>query len=110
MFVFCSTFGLDFTQACSGTNKDALVQWERLPMPESFIQKFLDVFAFWGFGNRRANCLQVGAVVTVKTLIITIIILFFRSSCVFGHVGKIIQGLCHECGFFLVELEGNKRN
>lgn len=23
--------------------------------------------------------------------------------CVFGHVGKIIQGLCHECGFILVE-------
>ena len=29
--------------------------------------------------------------------------LFFLLVCVFGHMGKIIQGLCHECVLILVE-------
>lgn len=72
-------------------------------MPKSFIQEFLDVLAL-GFGTACTNCLQVEAIVAIKP--------FFweGSACVFGHMGKIIQGLCHECGFILVEEEGNKRN
>lgn len=82
MFVFDSVFGMHLHRHAQTEthlyNGDVL-------MPKSFIQEFLDVLAL-GFGTTCTNCLQVEAIVTINV-----------------RVGTIIQGICHVCGFILVE-------
>lgn len=87
--------GVRVLRACTGTSRDTLVQQERVDAKKVSSRNFSNVLAL-SFGAACANCLQVGAIFNIK--------LFFSACvCVFGHVGKIIQGLCHECGFILVE-------
>lgn len=87
--------GVRVLRACTGTSRDTLVQQERVDAKKVSSRNFSNVLAL-SFGTACANCLQVGAIFNIK--------LFFSACvCVFGHVGKIIQGLCHECGFILVE-------